>query len=146
MARFGVPAHVTVLFPFRAPDEIDEATFETVSEVTRSASPFAVAFKEPASWPGVVWLRPEPDDGFRALTEAMAAAFPDCPPYEGVYDDIVPHLTVGQNLDEHQQAEAFQEMTDGLRAKPIELTVREVALYASDPAGEWTRQHVWSMG
>jgi 2'-5' RNA ligase len=145
-ASAGVPAHVTVLYPFRTPDRLDDDTLRAVGEVARSVASFRVAFKEPASWPGVVWLRPEPDEGFRALTEAAVARFPDCVPYGGQFDDAIPHLTVGQDLDEHRAAQAIREMTEGLRVKPIELTVRELALYTSDPAGEWTRQRVWSLG
>ena len=141
-----MPAHVTVLFPFRSPNELDAATLDAVNDVARSIEPFHVVFHEPASWPGVVWLRPEPDDGFRALTKAAVARFPDCPPYDGAYDDIVPHLTVGQNLAPDQHARALREMADGLRAQPIELVVSEISLYASDPAGEWSRQHVWRLG
>src|ERR1017187_6675328 len=30
-----------------------------------------------------------------ALTEAAHAAFPQCPPFGGIYPDVVPHLTIG---------------------------------------------------
>jgi hypothetical protein len=36
----------------------------------------------------VVWLVPQPAGPFRALTRAVAAAFPDYPPYDG-YDERV---------------------------------------------------------
>ena len=41
---------------------------------------------------------------------------------------------------------ASAETVRGFLTTPIELTVRELALYTSDPAGEWTRQRVWSLG
>jgi hypothetical protein len=43
----------------------------------------------------VLWLAPEPDQPFRALTTALHAAFPQCPPFGGIYPDVVPHLTIG---------------------------------------------------
>ncbi len=43
----------------------------------------------------VVYLAPDPAEPFVALTEALAAAFPDCPPYGGAFDEPVPHLTIG---------------------------------------------------
>ena len=45
----------------------------------------------------VLWLAPDPAEPFRALTASVAAAFPEHPPYEGAHDDVVPHLTVGQD-------------------------------------------------
>lgn len=44
----------------------------------------------------VPWLAPEPEP-IRSLTAAVWHAFPDQPPYEGRFDDIVPHLTIGHD-------------------------------------------------
>jgi len=35
----------------------------------------------------VLWLAPEPDQPFRALTTALHRAFPQCPPFGGIYPD-----------------------------------------------------------
>jgi 2'-5' RNA ligase len=58
--------------------------------------PFECTFSG-TSWFGtdVLYLEPQPDEPFRALTALVANAFPDYPPYEGVHADVVPHLTVG---------------------------------------------------
>lgn len=45
----------------------------------------------------VLWLVPDPDEPFRALTDAVWHAFPQHPPYGGAHDDVVPHLTVGES-------------------------------------------------
>ena len=145
MARFGVPAHVTVLFPFCARDAIDEPTRQVVGQVASSVPAFSARFVEPAAWPGVVWLRPEPDDSFRALTAAAMERFPDYPPYEGEFADSVPHLTVGQNLDEEQHRAALEAMTEGLRRRPIATEVRELVLYMSDDRGHWARRGGWPL-
>jgi 2'-5' RNA ligase len=140
-----VPAHVTVLFPFRARDAIDEPTRQLVGEVAASVPAFSVRFAEPAEWPGVVWLRPEPDDGFRALTAAAMQCFPDYPPYNGEFPDTVPHLTVGQNLDDEQHRAAFEAMTQGLGRRPVNTEVRELVLYMSDDEGVWARRGGWPL-
>jgi hypothetical protein len=44
--------------------------------------------------PGVVWLEPEPPAPFVALTHAVWAAYPDCPPYGRPDDELEPHLTI----------------------------------------------------
>lgn len=38
-----------------------------------------------------------PDAPFRALTAAVVRRFPGYQPYGGAFDDVVPHLTVGED-------------------------------------------------
>jgi 2'-5' RNA ligase superfamily len=92
----GVPAHVTVLYPFVPPPEITTATIEALAAAIGSVTAFDCQFPA-AAWFGedVVWLAPRPDAPFRALTRAVCAAFPGYPPYGGRHDDPTPHLTIG---------------------------------------------------
>ena len=140
-----MPAHVTVLYPFRAPQALDDRTLHDVAAATRSVSAFRTEFTDVGLWPGVVWLRPEPDDGFRALTRATFERFPEHPPYEGMYPDTIPHLTVGQHLDDAQSAEVVDVMREGLRSRPITCDVKTVALWASDDVGRWRPWHRWPL-
>ena len=48
-----------------------------------------------ARFPDVAWLAPVPDAPFRRLTELIVSRYPDYPPYEGIHDEVIPHLTVG---------------------------------------------------
>ncbi len=99
-ASRGVPAHVTVLFPFKAPDQITEADLHTLADVFASAAPFEFRFDRIGRFPGVLYLAPEPAEAFKALTYAVVARFPACPPYGGVFgDEPTPHLTVAQSED-----------------------------------------------
>lgn len=95
-ASLGVPAHVTVLFPFVDPAEVDDVLVERLAAAVRRTPAFDCTFRS-CAWFGddVLWLAPEPQEPFRALTEAVFAEFPQCPPYEGAFADVVPHLTVG---------------------------------------------------
>lgn len=96
-AVWGVPAHVTVLFPFLPPPQITAATLAVLAEAVASVRAFDCEF--PAiGWFGshVMWLAPRPAGPFLALTRAVSAAFPGCLPYGGAYHDVVPHLTVGE--------------------------------------------------
>jgi 2'-5' RNA ligase len=92
----GVPAHVTILYPFVAPPQITAATIEVLAAAVGSVSGFDCEFPGTA-WFGeeVLWLAPRPDEPFRALIRAVSAAFPGYPPYNGAVRDVVPHLTVG---------------------------------------------------
>jgi len=91
-----VPAHVTVVYPFVPPDRIDADVEAVLARAVASVDAFDAVFAR-IEWFGddVLFLAPEPDTGFRQLTSAVVAAFPQHPPYHGAYADPVPHLTVG---------------------------------------------------
>lgn len=95
-ALWGVPAHVTVLYPFLPPDRVTANTIDDLRACLAEVDAFECTFAR-VRWfeQDVVWLAPEPDGPFRALTEAVWRRFPDHPPYRGAHPDVVPHLTVG---------------------------------------------------
>jgi len=97
-ARDGVPAHLTVLYPFLQPASIDDAVLASLRQLFAGFAPFDVTLDR-VSWFGedVLWLAPRDDGPFRALTGAAFAAFPGCPPYGGAYADVIPHLTIGDD-------------------------------------------------
>ncbi|AOS65926.1 2'-5' RNA ligase family protein [Actinoalloteichus hymeniacidonis] len=125
----GVPAHVTVLYPFLPPDEIDDAAVQAIGEVLAGFAAFDTVFTEVA-WFGehLVWLRPEPDSAFRALTSAVWERFPLQQPYAGVHEPV-PHLTVGdaQLADLPTLVRVAEEIEGEL---PIAAHVDEVRLMA----------------
>lgn len=100
-ARLGVPAHVTVLFPFVDPDDLDAAVLVRLAEVLAAVPAFDHRFTRTAWFDdAVLWLAPEDPRPFVALTRAVTAAFPGHPPFGGAHgDDVVPHLTVGHGRD-----------------------------------------------
>jgi len=122
----GVPAHVTVLYPFVPPLAINAAVIARLADAVGSVSAFGCEFATTA-WFGddVLWLAPRPDEPFRALTEAVSAAFPGYSPYGGVHDDVVPHLTVGDrsagDLSELRAAEA-----DVLSLLPVQARISRI--------------------
>jgi hypothetical protein len=88
----GVPAHVTVLFPFLPPEEIDEASLEALFARFRA---FDVTFDRLERFEdGTPWLHPSPSAPFVDLTSAVWQRWPGHPPYEGAHDEPIPHLTV----------------------------------------------------
>jgi 2'-5' RNA ligase len=97
-ASFGLPPHITLLYPFAPIGELDEASRSRLTVLFANAEPIRVEFAETA-WFGddVVWLAPEPAEPFVALTKAIFRLFPDYPPFRGAFDSIVPHVTIGDN-------------------------------------------------
>ena len=94
-AADGVPAHITLIYPFMPPHELKDDVRRRIEEIIAAEQSFPFVLTSVRRWPTVVYLEPEPDDPFRRLTAALTAAFPDYPPYEGVHEEIIPHLTGG---------------------------------------------------
>ena len=89
-AVLGVPAHVTVLYPFVPPERHRRAGDREACRGHRSVAAFEVTFAR-TRWfeRSVLWLAPEPDEPFRALTAAAQRAFPGYLPYGGAHPDVV---------------------------------------------------------
>lgn len=137
-ARDGVPAHVTVLYPFLRLGEIGPAVLAELSLVFAGVPRFSFTLDR-VRWFGdsVVWLGPSDESPFRKLTALTVAAYPSCPPFRGVYEDVIPHLTVGQ-LDTRRPGgpAELRAAEEALRPLlPIRAEASEVTLMAGPPPG-----------
>ena len=90
----GIPPHVTVLFPF-APAAEMEPLDAHVRAHAATLSCFDARLDGIGSFEEHVWLRPAPPRRWRELIEETARRVPELPPYEGAFETVVPHLTVG---------------------------------------------------
>lgn len=136
-AALGVPAHITVLYPFKAPDAITTGDLDVLRAVFVVHSPFDFELAELRRFPDVLYLAPEPARPFLALTAAVAARFPETPPYRGAYDEVVPHLTLAQVEDDARLARieaTFRRRCGG--KLPIHAIAKEVVLM-DDSFGLW---------
>lgn len=122
-ARAGVPAHVTVLFPFLPAPLVDADTRAALAGIFGSHPAFDVRFEDCGRFPGVLYLAPDPDTPFRRLTEAVVARWPEAPPYGGKYEPH-PHLTVAQ-CEDAVLDEAEADLCTGL---PLSARVSKVDL------------------
>ena len=66
-AAVGVPAHITLLYPFIAPDESGSAVLDDLRQCFQRFPPFDFSFAESRRFPGVLYLAPEPAEPFREL-------------------------------------------------------------------------------
>ena len=144
-ARLGVPAHITILYPFMSPDLISERVLAVIAQVLREVAPFAVTLTEVKRFPSVVYLAPEPSAPLVQLTRSLVERFPDYPPFSGEHDAIIPHLTVAHgSAAEVDAAEA--ELAGVLRSfGPIRSTCSSVALLENS-SGMWRQMHAFSLG
>jgi hypothetical protein len=86
-------AHITALSPYLSrPGDDDLARVAAIAAMTK---PIDYLLGEVGVFPdGTIHLRPEPAEPFAALTRRLCEAFPQCPPYDGRYDVLAPHLTL----------------------------------------------------
>jgi 2'-5' RNA ligase len=153
-ARDGVPAHITVLCPFLPPAEIGPAVLAELSGLFAGVPRFSFTLDQ-VRWFGesVVWLGPADESPFRKLTEVTAAAYPSYPPYGGVHEDVVPHLTIGHvsggQLGEPAERRGPAELraaADAIRPLlPIEGEATAVTLMAGPPPGRAGPPGQWRM-
>lgn len=145
-ARLGIPAHVTVLYPFLAPEQIGEAELKRLAELFAAQSPIQIRFEGTERFPDVLYLQPLPLEPIVALTLLVAAAYPDYPPYGGVYPNINPHLTIAYVDDDALLKRLDQQvMRDGRGRLPITSDVREVSLYEEQAEG-WSLRATFPLG
>ena len=114
----GMPPHVTLLYP--APRDV-----EAIAEVLVAFSAFEVVFARLDRFPGTLWLAPEPAERFQRVIEALVRRFPDHPPYDGAFAEIVPHLTVAQSA--FDEAVVSVEMRLPLRSRAERAVLLEHA-------------------
>lgn len=133
-AAQGVPAHVTLLYPFMPVSGLDDVVRRAIGRIVAAEPTFTVRFNEIGRFPNVVYLPPEPADPFQRLTAAIAAEFPDYPPYGGVYETTVPHLTVAQDVPDDFYAAAEHALPAAL---PLKQIVREAWLIGHMPEQPW---------
>ena len=136
-AALGVPAHITVLFPFAAPDRLDASLIATLSRLIAIAVSFEFHLTRTA-WFGdtTLWLAPEPAAPFKHLTELLSGAFPAYPPYAGQFAEVVPHLTVGDHGARQQFFDAERDLQQHL---PISGAARAVSLMVERYDRRWER-------
>jgi hypothetical protein len=141
-ARDGVPAHLTVLYPFLPPALIDDAVLASLAALFAAVPAFAFTLDR-VGWFGddVVWLGPRDARPFRTLTTLAWEAFPSRAPYGGQYTDVIPHLTVGHLGDPAALRAAGEAVRPYL---PVEAGAAEVTLMAGPrpgtpgtPPGQW---------
>ncbi|MFF3089526.1 2'-5' RNA ligase family protein [Streptomyces nojiriensis] len=141
-ARAGVPAHVTVLFPFLDESRIDELVHCALADVLGSHRAFDLRFERCGRLPEVLYLVPEPDMPLRQLTAAIADRWPEAPPYGGRFAEVVPHLTIAQGQEDVLLDEIETDLADGL---PFTSRVSSVELMVHDGT-KWQERASFALG
>jgi 2'-5' RNA ligase len=99
-AALGVPAHITILFPFMPPEQIDEDVHRRLKRLFKRFSPFRCVLSRVERFPQTAYLAPVHPEPFIELTQAVAREFPSYPPYGGAHAGVVPHLTIADGNEQ----------------------------------------------
>lgn len=143
-ARLGVPAHVSILFPFVPAAQIDDRVLSRVADVFSATPSFEYGLVR-SQWFGdrVLWLAPDTADEFRTLTGSIWHEFPAYSPYEGKFEDVVPHLTIGDRGPTEAMRAAEREIQGQL---PIQSVVRAATLMVERESGRWEPVTSFALG
>jgi len=144
-AAEGMPAHVTVLYPFRPLEKITPKDRKRLRRIFSEIPSFPFSLPRTDLFTEVLYLAPVPRGPFDRLTKAVTAAFPDCQPYAGEIAEPVPHLTLAQAPSRrtlHAIERDFREAARG--SLPIASLARAVSL-VSKRSGIWTTAEVYPL-
>lgn len=135
MAARGVPPHVTVLFPFVQADALTPDVHTALAQIAASTPRFAARFGRVEHVDTLIWLVPIEQEPFLKLTAAVAARWPNHPPYGGVHRELTAHLTV---LDGSDDAGLREAENAAKQTVPFDARVDALEVIAEDDAGGWS--------
>ncbi len=139
-AATGVPAHITVLHPFMPPAQATPEVLARAEDALRGHEPFHFQLARVERFAGVLYLAPQPAAPFVPLTEALVRAFPAFPPFGGVHERIMPHLTVAQG-DEPTLQQADAELHAALRTLGPVAALCHALCLLQNAGGGWREWH-----
>lgn len=136
-AAVGVPAHITILYPFVPPHEITPAVLAELRQLFAQFPAFEFALTGLRRFPEVLYLAPSPAEPFKALTYAVVERYPDYPPYGGDFPEVIPHLTIADMDDAAQLDDIEREFMHQYGAQlPVIAMANEVWLI-ENTSGRW---------
>ncbi len=141
VAARGVPAHITLLYPFAPPDQL-ASHVEDLQRLCAESAAFAFSLTEVRRFPATAYLQPDPAAPFVALIERIMRRWPAFPPYGGRFATPVPHLTVADDVGPDVLDGVVRELAGQL---PIACRATEVSLICSDDEGAWACKRVFAL-
>jgi 2'-5' RNA ligase len=106
-ASIQVPAHITLLYPFAPPEEL-ETTLDRLAQVANECTSFDLTLDRYGQFEGVCFLEPSDPEPIRNLHRRLAEFFPEYPIYKGEHgDELHPHMTLAryESIEEMQRIE-----------------------------------------
>lgn len=144
-AQDGIPAHVTVIYPFTPLGELSATEHFLLEELFLGHPSFELTGTRTA-WLGdsVMCVAVDDPEPVRRLIRSVVRSFPNSPPYAGSVraEEVIPHLTVGQDRSREDLAAAERDVRRGL---PIRQSVGHVELWAGPAVGHRLEPALWHL-
>jgi 2'-5' RNA ligase superfamily len=137
-ARYGVPAHITLLYPFAHPSKVAE-TVGPLRRLFGLVPAFEFSLVAVRRFPVTAYLHPEPSATFVRLAEILVSEWPEFPPYGGSFSTVIPHLAIADQATPDTLDQVDASVSPQL---PIRCRATEAWLMCSDEQGRWTRYAV----
>lgn len=135
-AALGMPAHLTILYPFKPAEGLSSTVIATLAELAHRTPELAYQLTAVDEFDDVaLWLRPNPTDLFRDLAEAVWTHFPESPPYRGEHVETVPHLTVATERTDAGWHATRRELD---RRLPWSCAATALSIFCADQRGRWS--------
>jgi 2'-5' RNA ligase len=135
-ASLGVPAHITLLYPF-LPPHLAQGEIQNLTELFGAIPAFEFSLVEVRRFPRTAYLHPDPVQRFTGIVMKLVERWPVCRPYRGAFTETIPHLTVADEADSDTLEGAQRRLANHL---PITCMAREAWLLCSNDAGFWSRK------
>jgi 2'-5' RNA ligase len=137
----GIPFHITLLYPFAPREELTRSLLAQVRSLFAEQRPFEFTLERIETFPpAVVYAAPEPARPLRECTDVIHARFPDWPPYEGAFAEVIPHATLAEDVDAAQvRLEIERRLADHL---PRRYSIDHATLLEEFEPDRW-RERGW---
>ncbi|MGI9616559.1 MAG: nucleotidyltransferase domain-containing protein [Acidimicrobiales bacterium] len=128
----GMPPHVTVLYPFKRPGTLSPDDRRRLSGIAAAVGgPMRFDLASVGHFGQDAHLVVRPAKPVVDIVESMLAAWPECQPYGGRFDSVVPHVSLGMSgLSPVEVARLEQKL-------PIAVSAPELALLERNRRGRW---------
>lgn len=125
----------TLLYPFHAASRAEKEIGNLV-EFFSATPAFEFSLTEVRQFPRTAYLHPDVPQRFTEIIRKLSDKWPDCRPYRGAFQDIIPHLTVADQVD----VQVLHLVRDRLLHQlPIVCLAKEAWLLCSNENGLWSR-------
>lgn len=133
---------MTLVYPFVDDADLGAVEIGRLRGVLGTFAPFEVTcarFGHFDAEPPVLYLEPEPAQPFLDMIAALVAKFPAFPPFGGIHETTIPHLTLGYSHDAAALRAVEADVTPCL---PIRATVAEASAMEHGAMGWQVREHI----
>ena len=132
-----------MLWPFLAPDDVDDEVEARLAALLAAVEPFEVQLTSFGSFPDAFYLTPKPATPFAELTRLVWREWPECPPFGGAFDEVAPHLTVALDPD----AAALAALTAAVAPQlPLAARADRVLLFEEAEDGMYQPRRWFGLG